>query len=632
MRAFQPVQHFELSRDAFHNLKFAPQHLQQAVAILQLLQNLQEGQVVLSDGESKVKAVVVQAKRPTLATQVKVGSLLSCTLKYYKDHFYLLDFDVLAAGQLETIGNPVCFDLTATRDRSRSPRVASRPDSRVSAGFASAPLPMNLSSIEAKIADISAPGSAVYFVARISYKSQVYEFATGKCFTVVLFDETGQIELVIFNERCDKLFPQLEEDRVYHVINPTVRACVPDKTITGNAVGLVFSNRSSIKLANEYDQERFTSVPPVVASLAELQAASRSKYVSFIAKVESIGEPQAKPSRFSSTSTLTTVVVSDQLGHTSNIHLWDSPKIEDGFGLGKICLFQSLKKSHWNGSVCISTCLLSKIRTGLPAHLPQVEMIKQLEEKRKADPTLTLQDLNGDFRRDRESLDQIQKDSQVLFTMPAKKLFFNTEAIVVDFGHFQYYDSCVNQNCLKKVIPDLENGYTCPRCGILPQDCEPTPRYMGRVKVQDKSGCLWATYCTEALGRTIFGLPAQQLKELSTLEGDLEKFALTQMLSARKLHVYKLSLTPKLNEYNQETSIQYFISSLDPVPSDQASEDMRAVLMELLRSSSKARIRELDACEAQRKTSRLQSVNYNESREEDSVESLGAPQKQLKVV
>jgi hypothetical protein len=129
----------------------------------------------------------------------------------------------------------------------------------------------------------------------------------------------------------------------------------------------------------------------------------------------------------------------------------------------------------------------------------------------------------------------------------------------------------------------------------------------------------------------IFGLPAQKIKELSTIEGDVEKFALTEMLSARKLHVYKLSLTPKLNEYNQETSVQYFISAMEPVASDKASDEMLAVLMELLRSSSKARIRELETSEVARKNSRLQSVNYNDSREEDSIESLAAPQKHLKV-
>lgn len=634
MRAFQPVQHIELSRDAFYNLKFAPQHLQQATATLQVLQTLEEGQVVLSDGESKAKVVAVQAKRPVLSTQVKAGHILSCALKYFKEHFFLLDFDILSTAHTEVIGEPSCFDPRITPDRVRSPRVgiaARRPDHPAAQSSHADPLPMNISSIQTKIADLKAAPSAVYFVARISYKSQIYDYSTGKCFTAVLFDETGQIELVFFNEHCTRFFPLLEEDKVYHVINPTVKPCSIEKTITGNSLGLTFSNRSTIKQANEYDQEHFTRLPPAIGCLADLQAATRSKYVSFIARVEKIGEPQVKPGRFSAVCTMTAVTVSDQEGNTTNINLWDAPKIEAGFAPDKICLFQSLKKTLWNGTVCVSTCSLSRIVTSLPEHLPQVEKIRELEEKRKTDPAFTLHDLNGVKRQDHYSIEQIQTDSQLLFAVPGKKLFFNTEAIVVDFGQFQYYDSCVNENCLKKVIPDLEHGFTCPRCGALPEGTTPAPRYMGRVKIQDKTGSVWATYCTETLGRMIFGLPSSKIKELSTIEGDLEKFALTQMLSARKLHMYRLSLTPKLNEYNQETSIQYFISSMEPIPSDLASEEMYSVLMDLLRSSSKARMRDLESAESARKSSQLHSANYNESREEDSIESLSAPQKQLKV-
>lgn len=75
-----------------------------------------------------------------------------------------------------------------------------------------------------------------------------------------------------------------------------------------------------------------------------------------------------------------------------------------------------------------------------------------------------------------------------------------------------YYLACPDKDCLKKVESDNNGQYYCEKCQkAYPA---PSPRFIGRVKINDHTGSMWAQFGIQEIAEKIVGLSAMQCWEM----------------------------------------------------------------------------------------------------------------------
>ena len=594
-----------LTQDAIANLEQQPPHAQRGKIVLQFIKARAEKGIILatlSDGEFFEEFVLTKALRTNF--NLKANDVIQCVAVAHQREnikiLVLLEFTLIYEGLPESavIGDPRRYSeidpLTYIKSKAASTMIPRSVWSQSTAAEEIVTAPANSLQFQrpdffTPIAQLSPSSMSWAIKARVSFKSGVINYPSGRLFKCIIFDDSDIIELVFYNEFCDKYFPVLEERKVYIVTGADIRPTSKYNT-TARSIELHFKNRADLceylPSANSVPMH-----PPLLGSLYRLREASTTGLVSVMAVVVSVGPPVDYVSSSGRTSRRQNLWIVDQDKTKVEVCIWGNFQGLEKIKEHKIFVFENFKKMVSHYGVHLNSTQLARIHDdGFEISSKLTDLFK-LAELTKSECLIENVNLSKNVQELHFSdLKQMQEDGQKLIQEPSLKLIYHTTAYVSDFGKFLYYDCCPSDKCRRKVRPSLvgDGVYECPRCGLLPDAKVPSPIYFGQVSIADHTDSIYVTFASEVAGQTIFGVPVAQLKTLTLIE---EKDAdgnlpLNSFLETRKNIQYKISLTAKLNFYEGETSVRYYITSISPITNVSVLHQVNSSLLNRTKSLS----------------------------------------------
>lgn len=151
---------------------------------------------------------------------------------------------------------------------------------------------------------------------------------------------------------------------------------------------------------------------------------------------------------------------------------------------------------------------------------------------------------------------------------------FSIIGTVSNFVGKQFYNSCSSVTC-KKGVKQVSPGdglYYCQACDL--NTPTPIPCFLGRVVISDSSGAILCSFFGEYIGMELLDTIAENLAEMDEEER-------SQYLAQRKNNSYHFTVYSKLNEYNGETKVKYWIKKV--IKLEDNWDDVNSKLIETLR-------------------------------------------------
>ena len=585
-----------LTSDAIRNMKDKPQQLQKAKVVLQFLEATTEGKsVYLSDGEFSQKFMVLKALRPTLH-MLMANDVIECVaLNYEGKMAVLMNYSIVYSRVNEKIGDPVEFEMidqaTYVKRPTATNLISSRDwqtnnESETIVTNDSKMLMFKDPSNFTKIIHLTPSSLSWAIRARVGAKTNIISYQRGQMFKCLLFDESASIEITFYGELCDKWFNRIHERKCYIFTGADVKP--PSKyNQTGHIIELNFGNRADMCEYLVGGEKTLPQHPPVLENLLSLKKGETSRMYSFMAVPILVGEPQEFINKFGKVTHRLSVSIVDQDKTKVDMSIWGEQEDSSKIIPNKVLVFENFKISIYQGNITLSSTPLSRIHDdGFASSdiLLKLMKISDLTKSKDFAPAINLS--NPIPERKYVDIAEIEEESKFILDNSNKRLAFTTTAYISQFGNHLYYNSCPKEGCSKKVEKLMADSdfYECRNCGLIDSEMEPIPKFMGQVKLTDHSTSIYATFCSDTTGQTIFGCG---INELKNLVNDKDKpQSLTDHLNSRLHRQYRVVIFPKLNDYLGERSIKYYISSINETSSQGVIQSINEALLKRTTSLS----------------------------------------------
>lgn len=562
-----------LTPEAIRTIRESPQQSQKAKVILQFLESANEGKsVYLSDGEFKQKFMVLKTLRPTLH-MLKCNDVIECAALNYEGKMnVLVNYTVIYTDVVQKVGDPVEYDTVDQLTYMKRPAATNLIPTRVwQEKCQSETIVTNSSkmmmfkdpSTFTKISHLTPSSLSWAIRARVGAKTNIISYPRGKMFKCLLFDESASIEITFYGDMCDRWFSTIHERKCYIFTGADVKP--PSKyNQTGHQIELNFGNRADTCEYLVGGDKSLPMYPPVIENLYCLKKAQTSRMYSFMAVPISVGKTEEFTTKFGKTTSKTEITVVDQDKTKILMNIWGTLEGASMIAPNKVIVFENFKVNLYQGNLFVSSTPLSRVHDDGFASSDLLLKLMNICELTKSEDFVAITNLSNSSKEVKYvDLKELQDESSVILTDSSKQLAFTTTAYVSDFGSFLYYDSCPREGCSRKIQKPMAESdcYECPRCGLIESHLEPIPKFMGQVKLTDHKDSVYATYCSDITGQTIFGCSVGELK--AVVQGsEYNPDFLKQFLDDRKNRYYKVVLFPKRNEYQGELSVKHYISTI----------------------------------------------------------------------
>lgn len=330
--------------------------LRKRIVYLQYKSPSQTNYCILSNSKSSVKFRINKCAMAA-CRQARPKDVLQCTIDYSKDTPVLLKCTPYYKDVPHMIGDP-CEILQSPSDH------LTRKGAKVSSDLL-AGVWQGLSSFQVKsVHNFSSqspsymPNNRITMIskltpanrnweinARVVFKSNVIEYATGKLFKAILIDSSGVIELVFYKEECTQKFDKVKEGEIITVTNGRVRSASKYNN-TENPVEIIFYSRSTLIVTT--DKENNVPFQPLcLPDLSSLQSTETKipdscSVVGIVVSVElRIIDTEKGPKK------LTRVSLTDENGHRADICLWGEGNDRTMFTPNTIVYCGLIKKSYF---------------------------------------------------------------------------------------------------------------------------------------------------------------------------------------------------------------------------------------------------------------------------------------------
>ncbi len=116
------------------------------------------------------------------------------------------------------------------------------------------------------------------------------------------------------------------------------------------------------------------------------------------------------------------------------------------------------------------------------------------------------------------------------------RLYFTISAYIIVIGSKLYYDSCENENCMKKVFSGKTGEI---QCGVCKTEMEkPKPRFISNFAIADDTGSINVMASGDELCHTLFNKTPEQLKYMCLNEAvNTKEFIRDLLFEEFKFHI-----------------------------------------------------------------------------------------------
>lgn len=376
---------------------------------------------------------------------------------------------------------------------------------------------------------------------RVVLKSDIRSFTTskgnGKIFSLEIADETAQIKVVAFTDAVDVFYPIFEVGKVYVISKGSVKMANKQYSNNNMDYEIHLDKNSEVTQALGETEPKyffnFTKVKDLVVGAQLFDVIGVVKEVFPVSKVVIKSTQKENKKR--------DLMLLDESGCV-RVTLWGS-KAEMELDGNPVIAIKSIKAGEYNG-INLSTIGSSQIIIN-----PDIDRAFELKgwfNQVGKDLKVALPK-----REERRSCIQEIKDNELEYSFIIGQFIYIKEDNL-------WYDSCVGENCSKKVTLEDSGKYRCEKCNDVYDKCD--QRYMVSIHVSDFSGQLWASLFND-VGLGLFGMSARDLKEI----GENNSSQLQSTVKSLYFREYGLKIRGKQDFYNNEPRMRYSILNLTPV-------------------------------------------------------------------
>lgn len=475
-----------LTQNGFRDLALMRSPVKQMDMAIQYLELLGDYRTSMRDADEVKEVLIIRGLFRNFIQQFQIGDIVLCTIRYYQNHYFIIDFfeNQEPAGTKHHLhDDEPGFHMVQLDLDNHLSKLKVSPQK-------SPPTPIVEHTVLKKLSEITVGAKNLQLVGRINLKSDKKQVIFGNNVSSVanftMFDDSGEIKVVMFDTICDKYYDLIKAGQVFRISNPDIRPLGIHFSIPYE---LKLGTKSSITCVSPLEAERIVALPPVLPCLEEIFAIPSTRYISFFAKVDyapPVGEKETHKKLF--------LLISDQNNRRRKIFYLPSAVIVDQkIVAGQVYLFERflLKKSESDPFIQFCPILSSITTAGIQHHPIYLEFGHRLQV-----PQAKVRDLID------VAAANIPADTE--FTVTAK---------IEKFGFTLYYEKCTKKDCFKKATK-TGSGYECAACGLLPENPAPQLNYFGDFTITDETGSQEVRYRDQEVFIQIFKINGYQHMDL----------------------------------------------------------------------------------------------------------------------
>lgn len=419
--------------------------------------------------------------------------------------------------------------------------------------------------------------------ARVTQKSDMKHWnnarGSGKLFSCTLVDETDEIKANAFNETADRLYPLMEENKLFYISKAQVKPARKAYTNVKNDYEISFDHNSEVVAC--FDDDAMMKIPKVRYSFVEIAALNdlpKDSMVDVIGVVQDIGEVQHITSKTTNRELVKRdITLLDRSNTCVKMTLWGrqaESALSDASNSDQkhpVVAFKGCKLSDYGGRTL--SCVMATT-TEINPDIQESHLLRGWYDSighssfhssissgvSSSNGAITGNVPGGIGGNDqRKVISQIQDDHLGQSDKPDYFVIKGT-TVKINPEKTLWYTACPGDNCQKKVTSEGLNSWRCEKCQRSYNKCN--YRYIFQMGIMDYTGTAWVQ-CFNETGERIFdGHTAEELNQMRE-SGNQEGFESVLNQAASK--TWKFKLRAKQETYNDEMRVRCSVVACDPI-------------------------------------------------------------------
>lgn len=533
-------------------------------------------EVELSDGISKAKFMIFSRMTETDKQILKNGKylIIHCEVSYHKNINLILSFDVKVNCN-KLIGNPIDYssykdmNYTNTNGSNMIPMEFITSDDNVNNNSNNVEVPdsmLNNPENYTQIKALTMHDNNVVIRARVIKKSEIKEYSntfkktSGRYFSVELLDKSGVINGTFFNDSIDKFHSIITEGLIYSFTNFEIKASkyAHDK----NKLNIYFNVNSTIdKLPNRNDIPMYNYNFNKIIEIKNKDINSMIDLIAVVTEDESVTQVSLKNGE---TKIKKVVKIIDDSNEAIELVIWGTDANKYTFKQRDIILVSSIKLGEFNHVKQLIFNFTTKITKEIPETHRYTQLIEWIRNNNANNVDYVTNSNNNslsntkilEFSSINDMINDFDSNSNFGESRP---MYYNVIGYINFIKDTYYYNSCINDECRKKVIKNGDK-YECLKCNILYDRCK--PRFIPTYRISDSTGHVYASCLDNVSNEKIFGKSCEGMVEFEEKES---KETVMQYLKSKYFTQYKFNIKVFHNQYNGETTTKFVIQSLSQI-------------------------------------------------------------------
>lgn len=439
----------------------------------------------------------------------------------------------------------------------RAPVVADEPGLRISDIESLNPYPSGRWTIKARVTN------------RTPIKHWSNAKGEGKLFSVELVDRKGgEIRATMFKETVDKFYDLLRPGGTFYFSGGKVKMANRKFSSVNNDYEVTFDHNTTIRPAPEDPEIQQTVYN--FKKIADIEKIQPETNVDLIGIVKSVSDCAELTSKAGKQLHKRDVIIVDNSNAEVKVTMWNERAQEDCTGWqNSVLAIKGCRVSDFGGR---SIGTFSSTQFNINPDIPQAGALMNWYSN--GGNTTQTKSLSGSAAfggggmgefADRATLSDI-KDKKLGYGPKPDYITVKATISFIKHDSTLWYQACVK--CQKKVVPNVNQEYTCEKCQVTHDTCE--HRYILPCTLQDYTGNYWSTAFND-MGKIILdGRSADEMAEIQFTNEVAFKKCFERALFSN----YIFRCRVKAENVNDEVRVKAIIVAMEPLDYVKESSDL----------------------------------------------------------
>ncbi|ORZ17202.1 hypothetical protein BCR42DRAFT_374342 [Absidia repens] len=547
--------------------------------------------IIVSDGTHFMQAMLAAVHSPLIDEgQIKKFSIVRlteavCNEANNRKILIILHLDVVSTDTNGRIGEPVSIEGAMPAKQSAAPQQQqqqqqAQPLFMQSSGSSYATNSVN-KQLEASLFPIKGlnPYQNKWVIkARVTQKSDIKTWSNarseGKLFSVNLLDQSGEIKATAFKDQVDRLYPLMEEGKVYYISHARVTMAKKQFSTLNNEYELSFDHTTEVELCS--DEQAVPEMNYDFVKIADMDKKEKGSVVDALGVVredagiqEIVSKASGRPAKKRE------LAIVDETQKQIRVTLWD--RMAESFDATgtPIVAFKGLRVNDFNGR---SLSLSSSGSVKRDPTFPEAQKLEQWYKNQGQSASYTnftnaMATDGGDFQpRNTPKLTIQESKDNRLGESDSPDYFMTRATIMFIKSESHSYPAC--PECRKKMLQETQ-GWRCERCQRTYE--APEYKYVLAFSVEDATSHM---YCN-AFDEVSMVLLKKSANELAALrETDDSAFRATFTDATYKTYNFKIKAFSQV--FNDMPRTKYQVVEAQPVDFAREGQELAAAIDKLL--------------------------------------------------